>query len=180
MVSIYKLLSCRCIDYHLSEMNKRIISRKNQFFNLLRRHFLKFFEIYCILYSKLTAGKSFKRSHSSTAAKGDTYVLTNSSNICPLRTLHSKDYRIILKVNLINIKSIDVNLSGLNVHFLTRTRMDKAQELLSQPGVRPLQEISQACGYPNKSYFCQVFKKYTGLTPGEFEQQCAAHRDTVG
>lgn len=64
--------------------------------------------------------------------------------------------------------------------FLTRTRMDKAQELLSQPGVRPLQEISQACGYPNKSYFCQVFKKYTGLTPGEFEQQCAAHRDTVG
>ena len=34
-----------------------------------------------------------------------------------------------------------------------------------------LQEISQACGYPNKSYFCQVFKKYTGLTPGEFEQQ---------
>ena len=30
---------------------------------------------------------------------------------------------------------------------------------------------SQACGYPNKSYFCQVFKKYTGMTPGEFEQQ---------
>ena len=58
--------------------------------------------------------------------------------------------------------------------FLTRTRMEKAQELLSQPGVRPLQEISQACGYPNKSYFCQVFKKYTGLTPGEFEQQRAA------
>lgn len=56
--------------------------------------------------------------------------------------------------------------------FLTRTRMEKAQELLSQPGVRPLQEIAQACGYPNKSYFCQVFKKYTGLTPGEFEQAC--------
>ena len=55
--------------------------------------------------------------------------------------------------------------------FLTQTRMEKAQQLLSQHGTRPLQEISQACGYPNKSYFCQVFKKYTGLTPGEYEQR---------
>ena len=55
--------------------------------------------------------------------------------------------------------------------FLTRTRMEKAQELLTPPVHGTLQEISQACGYPNKSYFCQVFKKYTGMTPGEFEQQ---------
>lgn len=53
--------------------------------------------------------------------------------------------------------------------FLTRTRMGKAQELLSDGQERPLAEISAACGYPNKSYFCQVFKKYTGMTPGEFE-----------
>lgn len=55
--------------------------------------------------------------------------------------------------------------------FLTATRMEKAQQLLSQAQVRPIQEISQACGYPNKSYFCQVFKKYTGLTPSEYEQR---------
>ena len=55
--------------------------------------------------------------------------------------------------------------------FLTSTRMEKAQKLLSQPESHTLQEVSQACGYPNKSYFCQVFKKYTGMTPGEFEQQ---------
>ena len=54
--------------------------------------------------------------------------------------------------------------------FLTRTRMEKAKELLTPPVTGTLQEISQACGYPNKSYFCQVFKKYTGMTPGEFEQ----------
>jgi two-component system response regulator YesN len=53
--------------------------------------------------------------------------------------------------------------------FLTRTRMEKAQYLLSGPERLPLGEISAACGYPNKSYFCQVFKKYTGMTPGEFE-----------
>ena len=53
--------------------------------------------------------------------------------------------------------------------FLTRTRMEKAQYLLSGPEKMTLAEISAACGYPNKSYFCQVFKKYTGMTPGEFE-----------
>ena len=53
--------------------------------------------------------------------------------------------------------------------FLTRTRMEKAQYLLSGPEEMTLAEISVACGYPNKSYFCQVFKKYTGMTPGEFE-----------
>ena len=60
--------------------------------------------------------------------------------------------------------------------FLTRTRMEKAQELLSAPCGKTLAEISAACGYPNKSYFCQVFKKYTGMTPGEYEQR-AAERD---
>lgn len=56
--------------------------------------------------------------------------------------------------------------------FLTRTRMEKAQTLLADPQGRSLGDIAAACGYPNKSYFCQVFKKYTGMTPGEYE---AAH-----
>ena len=60
--------------------------------------------------------------------------------------------------------------------FLTRTRMEHAQELLAAPGEHVLQEISQACGYPNKSYFSQVFRKYTGLTPGEYEQHCRQMR----
>ncbi len=55
--------------------------------------------------------------------------------------------------------------------FLTRTRMEKAQQMLSDGQSHTLAEVSAACGYPNKSYFCQVFKKYTGLTPGEFEQR---------
>lgn len=53
--------------------------------------------------------------------------------------------------------------------FLTRTRMEKAQYLLSDQQTMSLAELSAACGYPNKSYFCQVFKKYTGMTPGEYE-----------
>ena len=41
--------------------------------------------------------------------------------------------------------------------------------LLSSKEPQTLGEISAACGYPNKSYFCQVFKKYTGMTPGEYQ-----------
>ena len=56
--------------------------------------------------------------------------------------------------------------------FLTRTRMEKAQYLLSDGQNLSLAEVSAACGYPNKSYFCQVFKKYTGMTPGEYVSTC--------
>ena len=54
--------------------------------------------------------------------------------------------------------------------FLTNTRMQQAKELLASDEQISLQELSTACGYPNKSYFCQVFKKHTGMTPGEYEQ----------
>lgn len=53
--------------------------------------------------------------------------------------------------------------------YLTRVRMEKAQQLIQEGKDMPLQALSSACGYPNKSYFCQVFKKYTGMTPGEFQ-----------
>lgn len=60
--------------------------------------------------------------------------------------------------------------------FLTQTRMEKAQRLLREQPSIPLQELSVACGYPNKSYFCQVFKKYTGMTPGEFAERFSTRK----
>lgn len=54
--------------------------------------------------------------------------------------------------------------------YLTQVRMERAKELLAQPGDLNLGETAQLCGYPHKSYFCQVFKKYTGMSPGEYHQ----------
>lgn len=59
--------------------------------------------------------------------------------------------------------------------FLTNTRMNRARELLRQGNI-PLQTVSEQCGYPNKSYFCQVFKRTTGMTPGEYEQRVAMEK----
>lgn len=54
--------------------------------------------------------------------------------------------------------------------YLTQVRMEKAKQLLAQPGEMKLEETAHRCGYPHKSYFCQVFKKYTGMSPGEYHQ----------
>lgn len=56
--------------------------------------------------------------------------------------------------------------------FLTRVRLVKAKDLLAEPGEMNLGRTAQMCGYPHKSYFCQVFKKYTGMSPGEYHQAC--------
>ena len=46
--------------------------------------------------------------------------------------------------------------------YLTSARIAHAQELLRHGAT--LAEVTQACGYQRKSYFCEVFRKQTGMT----------------
>lgn len=55
--------------------------------------------------------------------------------------------------------------------YMTKVRIDHAQAMWRQDYTLSLDTVSQACGYPHKSYFCQVFKKSTGLTPGQFQER---------
>ncbi|RIX59564.1 response regulator [Paenibacillus nanensis] len=52
------------------------------------------------------------------------------------------------------------------IKYLTKIRMEKAKELLAE-GV-PIQTISERVGYYHARHFAEVFKKHTGLTPGQF------------
>lgn len=54
------------------------------------------------------------------------------------------------------------------IDFLIRTRIDKAQELLLYTEAS-LQEIAAGVGYADLSYFIRIFKKTTGVTPGNFK-----------
>ncbi|MBQ6526957.1 MAG: helix-turn-helix transcriptional regulator [Clostridia bacterium] len=54
--------------------------------------------------------------------------------------------------------------------FLTDVRMQRAKVLLMDDSLT-LQEVSEQCGYPNKSYFCKVFRKYSGMSPGAYARQ---------
>jgi len=59
------------------------------------------------------------------------------------------------------------NDEGFN-EFLNKIRIQKACDFLKQD--IPISDISNMVGYSDHSYFCKVFKKFTGLTPSSFRK----------
>ncbi|RUS43960.1 response regulator [Cohnella sp. AR92] len=55
------------------------------------------------------------------------------------------------------------------IKYLTQVRMEKAKLLLGAG--ESIQEISEKVGYQHARHFSEVFKKYAGVTPGQFRQQ---------
>lgn len=53
--------------------------------------------------------------------------------------------------------------------YLLAVRIDKAKELLAKTNQK-IYEISGQVGFKNIAYFISVFKKNTGMTPGEFRK----------
>ncbi len=53
--------------------------------------------------------------------------------------------------------------------FLNEIRIENAKKLLTGTNLT-LSTISQRCGYPNTSYFYNVFKKLTGQTPSQYRR----------
>ena len=56
------------------------------------------------------------------------------------------------------------------VEYLTRLRIEKAKELLSETDM-PMKEICQEVGYPDPNYFSRIFKKNYGVTPTEYKER---------
>lgn len=54
-------------------------------------------------------------------------------------------------------------------NYLTRIRMEKAKELMQNSRLK-IYEISEIVGYNNTAYFSQIFKRYTGLSPSDFNR----------
>lgn len=58
--------------------------------------------------------------------------------------------------------------------LLTQYRMRAACQLLMGDTRLQLSEIASMVGYDSQSYFCKVFRQYTGKTPGQYERGKAA------
>lgn len=56
------------------------------------------------------------------------------------------------------------------VEYLTQVRMQEAMKLARTTRLT-IKEIAERTGYQNPTYFCRVFKKYTGRTIGEIREQ---------
>lgn len=59
------------------------------------------------------------------------------------------------------------------VEFFNEIKIRRAMELISAGSYR-IYEVSSQLGYENSYYFSKVFKKFTGLTPTEYEEKTAA------
>ena len=53
--------------------------------------------------------------------------------------------------------------------YLTRYRMEKAKEYLSEPKYK-LYQITEMVGYSDSDYFTKLFKKHTNYTPSRYRE----------
>ena len=54
--------------------------------------------------------------------------------------------------------------------YLKHRRFSVAKSLLSNSGYS-VKEVADAIGYDDVSYFCRVFKQYSGMTPLEYQKK---------
>lgn len=57
------------------------------------------------------------------------------------------------------------------IQYVTKCRMDKAKEMLQNPSLK-LAEIAETLGMGNVQSFIRTFKKYEGMTPGQYREGC--------
>mgnify|MGYP001015842783 CR=1 FL=1 len=69
-------------------------------------------------------------------------------------------------ISLIFKKETGINLFD----HITKLRIEKAMAMLRNSCLR-ISDIGEMVGYPNPSYFTNVFKKHTGKSPKEFRDQ---------
>lgn len=55
--------------------------------------------------------------------------------------------------------------------YIRRLRVEYATHLLSA-SVLPVSQIAYASGFADQSHFCRTFKRFTGLTPTQFQKAC--------
>lgn len=56
------------------------------------------------------------------------------------------------------------------IDFLNEVRINKAKELMKDTTLK-LYEIAEMVGYRDNAYFGQMFKKYVGISPGDFRRR---------
>jgi two-component system response regulator YesN len=66
--------------------------------------------------------------------------------------------------------------TGVNlIHYLHSCRVVKALQLMKEQPKLPMSKVAYQVGYENPRHFYRVFKKYLGMTPGEFRKSGIAY-----
>ena len=71
-------------------------------------------------------------------------------------------------------KSLFKKYTGQTIFdYLFEKRMEMAKQLLSDP-YRKVYEVADLVGYKSKAYFSEAFRRYTGLTPRDYQKNNSA------
>ncbi len=62
--------------------------------------------------------------------------------------------------------------------YVTALKMDNAKKLLSASSLS-IAKVAARCGYDNPKYFSTLFKKFTGMTAGEYRKKAAQSLDNT-
>lgn len=96
-----------------------------------------------------------------------TYVLENIDREISLSTVADS-----LFINKSYISGNFKQKTGMSfIEYLTTVKMERAKKLIMDGSIR-IYEIGGLLGFKDIEYFSRVFKKYTGLSPMEYRQNC--------
>lgn len=74
-----------------------------------------------------------------------------------------------VKVDPCHLSKAFKNIKGISpMEYLTKLRIEKSKDMLSNDSNLMLKDIAEIVGYSNQYYFSRIFKIITGLSPSEF------------
>ncbi|MFF2017336.1 response regulator [Paenibacillus sp. NPDC058177] len=140
-------------------------------------------ELYHSIYNALTLNEIedliLGTAENAVSLLGERFMDKNAKLIHKVRTMIDQNYDQPITINSLSdqvylspnyLRSIFKDKTGMTIHdYLTRIRLDKAKELLSDGSLK-IQDIAQRVGYESTSYFISLFLKNQGVTPNEYRK----------
>ena len=68
------------------------------------------------------------------------------------------------------VREFKKNIGDTPIVYINKLRCERAKKMLAK-GELSIGRIAEDCGFESISYFGKMFKRYTGLTPGEYSKK---------
>jgi len=115
-------------------------------------------ETYSIVHSELTINPA--------VIAAEKYIRTHYNNKLTLDIVAEAVYITPTYLSTLFSKTLGTSF----VSYVNQVRIEKAQELLRESNIDP-NTLGEQVGFGDYKYFCQVFKRITGVTPNQYRNQ---------
>lgn len=119
------------------------------------------------IYSSMSEELSTFRGNTSTIRDVKMYIEQNFYNE-EVSLLSAADYSCLSPQHLSRAFKKETGITF--VDYLTKVRIRKAKDLFARDELK-MYEIAEMVGYSNQHYFSTVFRRATGMSPGEYRKQ---------